>query len=169
MKRNNIILIGMMGTGKTTIGGALSEKTGWSWADTDQMIEERTEKSISSIFHEDGEPVFRRFETAILQEFESTDRFIITTGGGMVLDPINRELMKKIGWVICLHAPVEVIINRVKTNPSRPLLQGNVDERVKTIALERQHLYDFADYRVDTSKHSVEQITSLILDYINKR
>jgi shikimate kinase len=169
MKHKNIILIGMMGTGKTTIGRALSHSTGWKWIDTDQTIEERTGKSIPEMFKEMGEAVFRRFETDILEEHLSSCNFIITTGGGIVLNPINRELMKKIGWVICLHAPVEVIVDRVKGDINRPLLQGNIEERVKTIAEERQPLYNFADYSVDTSKHSVEQIASLIAAFVNDR
>lgn len=166
MKINNIILIGMMGTGKTTIGQALSEQIGWTWVDTDEEIVSRMGKSIPDLFAQDGEKAFRDIESSVLSKLLLSRNQIITTGGGIVINPVNRQMIRQGGWVIALQAPVEVLVDRVKQDPNRPLLQGNPEERMRTLWNERAHLYEFADLKIDTSIASKEEIVRSIIEFI---
>jgi shikimate kinase len=168
MKINNIIFIGMMGTGKTTIGKALSQQIGWKWTDTDEEIVKRTGKTIPDLFLQNGEQAFRDLETSVLSDLLLSRNRIITTGGGIVLKQLNRQMMRQGGWVVGLKAPVEVLIERVKNDQNRPLLQGNLEERMNTLYNERAPLYDFADLMIDTSESSIEAIVHTITEFLKR-
>lgn len=163
MKQRNIILIGLMGTGKSTVGKALSAKLGWSFVDSDARIEQREQMSISDMFAVKGEPAFREAETQALAEIMQTGGQVIATGGGAVLAEANRSLMKGSGLVVALSATAETIIARVSGDESRPLVQGNVRDRVLAIMEQRKHAYDFADVSIDTTDIPVDQIVERIL------
>lgn len=148
----NIYLIGFMGTGKSTVGKALAERIGWPHVDMDEEIAKREGRSIPRIFEEDGESRFRDLETELLTELSRQNGLLVTTGGGIVIRPGNRELMRKTGYVISLFADKETIRERVSRQGGRPLLAGGeLDRRIDRLLVERKGLYDDADIRIDTS------------------
>lgn len=163
----NIVLIGFMGTGKTVVSKLLAEQLGWSLIDTDELIVKKAGKTISQIFAEDGENVFRQLESDILVDLQHISNHIISTGGGIILKAENRQLLKIIGKVILLEASPQTIIERLKDDSSRPLLQGNSAEKLERIEnlLEiRKSLYtECADLVIDTSELSPEEIAGRIV------
>ncbi|RXT13644.1 shikimate kinase [Ammoniphilus sp. CFH 90114] len=160
----NLILVGLMGTGKTTVGRALGAKLGWEQMDSDQWVEEKTGSPIPTIFKDKGESYFRDLEAEALQEICERENQIVTTGGGAPIREQNRRLMKEKGMVVALTADYETILKRVRGDENRPLLQGNLEERVAHLMEQRKGLYDFADLIVDTTGKDVEKIVEEILD-----
>jgi shikimate kinase len=162
--KKHLILIGFMGTGKTTIGKLLAKKLRLHHIDTDLTIETVTQCSIPEFFQEFGEEAFREEETVVIERVvQLPDPTLITTGGGIVLHAENRELMQKYGWVFALDATPIEIIQRLQSDTTRPLLQGgSLEERVHDLYQKRRPLYQFADYRMDTSTLSVDQVVSEI-------
>jgi shikimate kinase len=154
----NIILIGFMGTGKSTVGKALAAKLGWTHVDLDALIVEREGRSIPELFREVGETYFREIESALLTELLGMSRQVISTGGGAVLRPSNVVSMLQGGVVVALFADEEEIIRRVSSDTQRPLLAGDPSARVKALMRERAGAYDFAPIRIDTTGKSVEAI-----------
>lgn len=161
-KNRNIVLIGMMGSGKTTVGQALSAKLGWTYVDTDSEIVRSQGMSISDMFAKQGEEAFRRAESEAIGKVLKGSEQVIATGGGAVLLEQNRLAMKENGFVVALAASVETIIERVRGDQNRPLLQGNLEERVNHIVESRKHAYDFADLKVDTNGLPVDRIVDAI-------
>ena len=151
----NIILIGFMGTGKTTVGLRLAETLGWTFTDTD--------KPIPEIFAEEGEEHFRQLETKVLESLGSRERLVVSTGGGAVLRAANREAMLRSGLVVALKADAETIISRVRGDTNRPLLAGDPEGKVRQLLQERAGAYDFAHVTIDTSHLAVEDIVRAIL------
>lgn len=162
MKRN-IILIGFAGTGKTTIGQALSEKLQWKQVDCDHWIESKTGRKIAEIFEQFGEEKFRDLETQALADILQQQGQVVTTGGGSPLREKNKELMLHGGVVISLIANAETIIERVKGDQSRPLFQGNMEEKITALMEQRKGIYDFAEVHIDTNHKKVEQIVEEII------
>ncbi|QUI23818.1 shikimate kinase [Vallitalea pronyensis] len=162
---DNILLIGFMGSGKSTVGKELSKALDCKFIDMDYEIEHKENRSICDIFNTDGEDHFRKLETHYLQSLLKTDNAIISTGGGVVLKEGNRKLLKAIGKVIFLHADVEHIVKNVKDDTTRPLLQS--DDYMKTITdmLEsREDKYlSSADIIIQTSGKSVACIVDEIM------
>ncbi|WP_245700281.1 shikimate kinase [Paenibacillus glacialis] len=163
--QQNIILIGMMGTGKSTVGKWLAQHLEYDLVDLDAALEAHEGSSIASIFTNQGEAYFRKAETAILQQVLLGTGQVIATGGGAVLNQENCELMKSGGWVVALTAEAEDIVSRVQGDGLRPLLAGNTEERIRTILEQRKYAYLFADYTVNTSLFSVEQVSEMILTH----
>ncbi|WP_235949732.1 shikimate kinase [Paenibacillus apii] len=159
----NLILIGMMGTGKSTVGAILAEELGFELVDLDQVIVRKEGRSIAEIFEKDGEGYFRTLETESLRETLQTGGQVIATGGGVVLAEANRELMLENGIVAALSATAEEIISRVTGDNNRPLLAGNAEERVRRILEERKDAYSFAHCTVDTSSLTAAQVCQDIL------
>lgn len=119
----NVILIGFMGSGKTSIGRLAAKALGFQFIDTDQLVVERCGRQISEIFTEDGEEAFRELETSVLRSLVHLNRCVISTGGGAVIRSVNREMLRHAGFVVCLTATEDVIFERVSRNTKRPLLQ----------------------------------------------
>ncbi len=111
-----------MGSGKTTVGHLLAELLGFEFIDTDRAIEKRSHKRVQEIFAEDGEAAFRKLEADLVMELEATDRSVISTGGGLVVNPANLESLRKHALVACLWASAETIFERVRSQSHRPLL-----------------------------------------------
>lgn len=122
-QRHNIVLIGMMGSGKSSIGRLVAGRMGFQFLDTDAAIVQRAGMEITEIFARHGEERFRELETAALESMAARDRCVISTGGGVILRPRNRELLRALGFVVWLTASEEVIFERVSRNTKRPLLQ----------------------------------------------
>ncbi|WP_438351540.1 shikimate kinase [Paenibacillus sp. FA6] len=161
--QHNIILIGMMGTGKSTVGKWLAQHLEYNLVDLDAALEVQEGCSIASIFTNQGEAYFRQAETGILQKVLTSTKQVIATGGGAVLNQENCDLMSHGGWVVALTAEADDIASRVQGDGLRPLLAGNTEERIRSILEERKNAYLFADYTVNTSLFSAEQVGSMIL------
>ena len=149
MSKRNIILIGFMGTGKTVTGRVLAERTGMELVDMDAIIEERAGKPISEIFATDGEAGFRKLERALAHELAQRNELIISTGGGVVLDPDNMTDFQKNGLVVCLTASPATIFQRLENDTTRPLLSGDKKEQISGILETRQSLYDAIEHQID--------------------
>ncbi len=147
----NIVLVGFMGTGKTTVGRLLSETTGMPLVDMDTLIEARAGKTINEIFAEDGEPHFRWLERQLVQELAAGENQIISTGGGIVLNPDNIADFEKNGLVVCLLADAETVLDRVQHDSTRPLLAGDKRTRILELLESRKPLYESIPHRIDTS------------------
>lgn len=161
--RQNIILVGMMATGKSTVGALLAQELDFELIDLDHVITVREGRSIAEIFAEGGEEGFRKLESDVLKQMLEGERRIISTGGGAVLAPGNAELMLENGLVVALTATEEEIIARVSGDLNRPLLAGNAQERVRTIMEQRRHAYRFAHCTVDTTNRSAAEVSRHIL------
>jgi shikimate kinase len=160
----NIILIGFMGTGKTTVGKLLSAKTGMPFADADDWIVQAAGMTIPDIFNLKGESYFRSLEAEILRKAADMPWKVISTGGGAVLNPDNFALLKRSGCTIGLLATLETLWQRLQSDTSRPLLRGP-DPKSQMAALyhARIHLYQQAEYTVWVDGKSPLQITQEIL------
>jgi shikimate kinase len=163
----NLYLIGMMGVGKTTIGQILAQQLGYQFIDTDEFIEQATGQSISTIFAESGEAVFRQLETATLAEVAARTNKVIATGGGIVLKRENWSFLRH-GVIIWLDVPLDVLQKRLRHDSTRPLLhQENIEEKLTNLLAERQSLYAQADIRIAVAPdHDVSQVTARILTAI---
>jgi len=161
-KIRNIVLIGFMGTGKSTVGKKLAKALSWSFIDIDAYIERKESTTIPDLFREQGEPYFRDIESNAIQQVLSQSKQVVSMGGGAVLRKDNCKTMLDNGLVIALTATPEAIIERVKGNSDRPLLQGNLEERVYTMMEQRQGAYAFAHVTIDTLSHSPEEIAAQI-------
>lgn len=142
-QKKNIILIGFMGSGKTTTGISLSYKLQCTLLDTDKMIEKQEGRSISEIFAAEGEDYFREKETMLLEKLKrGTCRQIYSVGGGTPLREENRRLLGELGTVIYLKASPETVYERLKGDVTRPLLQRDDPmKRIRTLLAEREDLY----------------------------
>lgn len=160
----NIILVGLMGAGKTSVGKALSRMLGKGFVDADQELERSTGVKIPTIFEIEGEPGFRLRESKMLAELVQQRNIVLATGGGAVLSKENRDLLVSGGTVIYLHAPVRALIKRTRRDRSRPLLQVQ-DPAAKLAALyeQRDPLYrEIARLVVDTGDQSVRVLAGQI-------
>jgi shikimate kinase len=159
-RTGNIFLVGMMGSGKTTVGRRLARRLGRSFLDTDHEIQERTGVSIPTIFEIEGEAGFRRRESAVLAEIARGEDLVVATGGGIVLAEQNRRLLRQRGTVVYLRASVEDLFARTRHDRNRPLLQTE-DPRAKLAELfaARDPLYrEVADIIMETGRQSVQTL-----------
>ncbi|MDD2238093.1 MAG: shikimate kinase [Kiritimatiellae bacterium] len=163
----NIVLFGFMGTGKTSIGKRLAERLGWTFADMDELIEQREGKSIADLFAQKGEPYFRKLEKALVAELALGEHQVISTGGGVVLDPENIRRFQACGRCVCLRADEATILKRVQENTQRPLLeQGEKSTRMRALLQQRQPLYDAIPIQLDTTTHSLEDTVQILAEMI---
>lgn len=166
----NVILIGFMGSGKTTVGLRLSYRLRRTVIDTDKEIEKEEKRTISDMFAEDGEEYFRDRETAYLHKLsESTGCRIISVGGGLPLREENRRLLHELGQVFYLKASAETIYERVKHDTTRPLLQGdNPKEKIRSLLALRDNCYaEAADVTIDVNGKDFEHILDEIEEHVN--
>ena len=162
----NLILCGMMGAGKTTVGAEISRLTGRRLCDTDTLITERYGK-ISDIFRDKGEAYFRNLETETVKELARQDGLIISTGGGLVMKEENVTLLKNSGKIVFLRAKVETLLQRLQADTTRPLLQTGgetLQERLTRLLTERAPTYArVADYTVDVDGKTTKEIAKEIM------
>lgn len=161
----NIFLIGPMGAGKSTIGRQLAELLDKKFYDADHEIEERTGASIAWIFDIEGEPGFRKRETAVLQELTRRDNIVLATGGGVVLSEENRTMLRTRGTVVYLAADVDTLSQRTRRDRARPLLKGHDRrQRIEEIMQQREPLYrDTADLIIATSRRSPVSVARKVI------
>ena len=153
-KYKNIYLIGLMGSGKTTLGKILSKKLDKHFYDSDQVIEEKLGVNVPMIFEYEGEAGFREREKDILKELVSKQNIVLATGGGIILSESNRDLLAKNGIVIYLKSNQKDLILRMKNDKTRPLLKnGNIELIIKKLCQEREPLYEeIADFKIMPQK-----------------
>ena len=162
--KNNIILLGFMGTGKSVVGKKLSRILKRELVDTDKLIEKKAGKSIPEIFSEDGEEHFRDLESEVAKEVSKNKNCVIITGGGIVLREDNIRTLRKNGILICLEASPEAIYERVKRDKYRPLLQvENPLQKIKDMLEYRKIFYDEADYFIDTSELTINEVVDEVI------
>jgi shikimate kinase len=162
----NIVLIGFMGSGKSSVGRRLSALTGHRFIDTDDLIVERTGLPITDFFESRGEDAFRDLESAELQELEGVCGIVLATGGGIVLRAENRDALRRIGPVAWLDADPDHLFERVSRNRKRPLLL-NDDPRsaFDSLLAARRPLYEqSANFRVDSTSLTHDQTARAVLD-----
>ena len=155
----SVVLIGMMGVGKTTLGRAASKALGWRFIDVDRQIEQSSGKAIATIFDEDGEPAFRRMEADVLANLEGIKHAVVSTGGGAPMEEGNFERMRKIGPVIYLEAGPEALIRRLKNSRTRrPMLGADIEGRVTHLLEVRRDAYRRADFRITVDERSPMEV-----------
>jgi shikimate kinase len=164
LKGINVFLIGMMGAGKTTVGRSLAHQLGYRFFDTDVLIEQVANKTITEIFAEDGEDMFRQLESQVLSELSAYTNLTIATGGGIVLHRFNWSYLHH-GLIVWLDASVDLLIDRLQNDTTRPLLQeANPAQALQTLLDRRQHLYAEADLHIRiNASETPEQIASRIV------
>jgi len=163
--QENIFLIGPMGAGKSTIGRQLAKQLRLVFQDSDHEIERRTGVDIPLIFELEGEAGFRRRETAIIDELTRLTGIVLATGGGAILDPVNRAHLAERGQVIYLHASVDQQLSRTRRDRSRPLLQtDDPRRRLEELMAVREPLYrETADRVINTDTKRVRDVVHEIL------
>jgi shikimate kinase len=168
MQKRNIYLVGPMGAGKSTIGRVLAAELHLSFRDSDKVIEDRTGADIPWIFDMEGEEGFRDRESAVLDELSKGQDVVIATGGGIILRPQNREIMKLSGYVCYLTASIEQLVERTARDKKRPLLQvENPRQKIIDLVALRDPLYrETADFVINTDRRSpkvvAQEIAALI-------
>lgn len=170
MHTGNIFLIGLMGTGKTTVGRQLSRRLKKAFYDSDRVIEERTGADIPLIFEKEGEAGFRKREKAVIDELTAKNNIILATGGGAILDPENRRHLKERGTVFYLKSDLDTLIERTSRDKNRPLLHA--DEPAETILRrlleQRGPLYEeTADHVIENVNNSIHDVIQAIIKALN--
>ena len=164
----NIFIVGPMGSGKTTVGKIVANELFLEFFDTDATIEEKTGVTIDWIFDIEGEAGFRKRETMVLKELVSSNSIVLATGGGIVIEPENRELLASRGTVFYLHTPLETQISRTSKDKDRPLLKnGDPGKILKELHVARESLYEeVSDYVVNTEGKSSQEVSAEIIKLV---
>ncbi len=168
MKAQNIILIGPMGSGKSTIGKILANKLHREFRDSDHFIEEKTGVDIGRIFDIEGENGFRERESSALIELLGHNSLVVATGGGSVLRKENQTLLISCGYIIFLDITVNQQLQRLRRDKKRPLLQtDNPRRRLEALFEERRPIYlEIADLAVKTDRKSARKLASEIINQL---
>lgn len=169
MTTPNIILTGFMGTGKTAVGQAVAERLGRWFVDMDAIIQRRAGRPIRAIFDQEGEPVFRQMEAELCRELAQEHSLVIATGGGALLPAANRQTLGASGVLICLTAPVDVILARLGDAADRPLLAGpDRRERVEALLAQRAAGYAAIMHQIDTAGLTVDQAAERVIRLVRR-
>lgn len=159
-----IVLVGMMGSGKTTVGNLLSKKLNFNFVDIDNEIEKQEKMSVSAIFNEYGEQYFRRIEKLKTLQYAGNKNLVLSLGGGGFEDDEIRKILNKNGCVFYLKATPECLFERIKESIHRPLLRKNFSvDTIAFILKKRENNYKKAKFVVETSDKSPEDVVNKIL------
>jgi len=167
---DNIVLIGFMGCGKTSVGQQLAQKLNFAFYDTDQMIEDESKRSISNIFATEGEEYFRRLETTTIKNlYGKMNHSVLSVGGGLPIREGNVELLRRLGHVVYLKTSMATIKKRLEGDTKRPLLAGDdVDKKVENLLMIRTPIYELAAHSiVETDNKFFEDIIEEIQNKVN--
>jgi|CXWL01.1.fsa_nt_gi shikimate kinase len=158
------ILVGMMGSGKSSVGRSLAAQSGREFLDTDQLLQHRVARPIKQFFAVYGEDAFRELETRVIQE-QQPGLFVLATGGGIVLRDVNWKELKRIGKIVYLRATAETLCKRlVVTRHRRPLLQSDDwESKLANLVVEREPVYMKADIVIDVDDLGIEDAVQAIL------
>lgn len=155
----NLVLIGFMATGKSTVGRWVAHKLNFEFLDTDALIEERTQKKVSDIFAEEGEARFREYERQVVEELQTRSRLVVATGGGLAAQGDNLQRLKQHALVVCLWAGPETIWRRASRHSHRPLLNDpDPEAKIRLLLAARTPYYRQADVLVNTEQRSTRQV-----------
>ena len=174
MKNKNIILMGFMGSGKTTVGKILSKDFMYKFFDTDTEIEKKTGMTVSDIFDKYGESRFRELEIEVVEEISEEENAVISTGGGIVLNECNMKNLCKKGYIVYLEASSEKIYDNLKDDTTRPLLanlnsQQEKLKKIQELLSKREPLYcRYSQLTVETTGKALEQSIEYIKTHIFK-
>jgi shikimate kinase len=165
---DRIVLVGMMGAGKTTVGQRLASRLGWRYIDSDQQVMASTGRSVREIFESDGEPAFRRLESDALRDaMNEAGDAVVGVAGGAVLDAANRALLRTAGVVVWLRARVDVLAARASGGDHRPLLGDDALGAITRLYSERERLYeDLADVVIDVDETSPDDVVAAVLRHV---
>ncbi len=163
----NIVLVGFMGTGKTTIATAVANRLKMRYVSTDDLIEKKEKRTINEIFQKSGESYFRDVESSVIRDVSCMEGLVIDTGGGSVMREENMSYLKSGGIVVCLSADEDAVMERTKKYKHRPLL--NVEDpkrRIRDLLAKRAPFYAKADHTIDTGKFTAKQVVEKIVEII---
>ena len=171
MSQRCVILVGPMGSGKSSVGQMLAETLGYGFLDTDALVEKHAGKKITEIFAEQGQPAFRALESQVIASLENTKGMVIATGGGAILDPQNVHVFRGLGLIVYLKASPRELYQRVKNDSTRPLLKvEDPKAEIARIVAEREPKYrDCADVIINTEDLSIEEVNDKLIDELAKR
>jgi len=161
--KKNIVLIGMMGSGKSLIGKILSNKLNFEFIDIDNKIEEKEDKTISDIFKKNGEKYFRRIEEDLSINYLTLENKIISLGGGGYINPIIRKQCVKNSISIWLNWKDETLIERIKNSKKRPLAMKLSTSEIKKLIVDRSKIYNLSGYKINCDKLNKNQIVKKII------
>ena len=167
----NIVLVGLMGAGKTKVGRMLSRRLGLGFVDTDREIESRTGVNISTIFEIEGEEGFRKREARIIKELTVLNGHVLATGGGVILREENRKNLQKNGFVVYLNAPPHVLWERTRNDKNRPLLKVKDPlQKLQELFVSRHPLYqEVADFVVNERRGNIRSVVQLLVKEVSER
>jgi len=166
----NIVLTGMMGTGKTVVGKKLAQRLNMKYISTDKIIEKDVGMHIHKIFKKRGESYFRDAETKIVKCVAMLDNFVVDTGGGVVQKSENMEELERNGVIICLTASPEVILRRTSKTDYRPLLNvEDAESEIKKLLNKRKRFYKRCSKMIDTSNKGIEEVADEIIKFLSER
>lgn len=163
----NLVLVGFMGTGKTAVGAQLAGRLGWPLVDTDALIEKEAGMTVAQIFSTRGEAAFRDMEREVCKRVANKARTVIATGGGMLLDPANRDALQEHGVLILLTADAAEIARRLEEGveaDERPLLGADPVRRIEELLKEREPVYSSVSFKVDTTLLSPREVGERALE-----
>jgi len=168
--RHAIVLVGLMGSGKTTVGKRIAQELGYAFVDSDDVVASTAGKSVREIFAQDGEAVFRQCESEAIKSVlaDRQSSVVLATGGGAVISSDNRSLIsEQASTVVWLDASVEDLVVRTKSGVTRPLLDGDAATTLQSLSSQRSAWYDeVATVRIDTRGKSVAKVCSAVMDAI---
>ncbi len=166
VRGNNVVLVGLMGAGKSTVGRELASYLGFSFIDTDDELERRMGVTIPVIFDVEGEEGFRLREAKVIADMPDQKNSVISTGGGVVLRSENKEYLKSAGKIVYLSASADILYNRTKNSKKRPLLQKtDIKKTIEKLLSEREDLYrDVADIIIESGKWSPKEMAKKIAE-----
>ena len=168
--KKNLVLIGMMGVGKSTLAKIVAKRVGLKFIDTDRNIEKKHSMKISEIFQKKGEEFFRQEEKKEVLESLNKNDCVIALGGGAFINKITREKILKNSISIWLQLNLKTLNFRVKWNKKRPLLDGeNTQIKINKLYSERKNIYRLAKYRINCNKLSKENIVEKIINFYEKQ
>jgi shikimate kinase len=160
----NLVLIGFMGAGKSSVGRLAAAQLHFQCVDTDALIEAKAGKTISRLFAEEGEPAFRAYEQAVVRELEPRCDLVVAAGGGLAAHADNLASLKRHAFIVCLWASPETIWERVRHQAHRPLLQTpDPQARIRELLAEREPYYRQADLLVNTGPRPLKAIAQLVV------
>jgi shikimate kinase len=169
--KENIVLVGFMGTGKTTVGRELARRLDFEFVNTDDLVEEMAGKTIPELFTADGEQRFREIERSAVAALAGREGMIVSTGGGAFAFPENRQALEELGLTVALAASPKTLVARLGASASteRPLLAGAASERLEQLLAERAPLYAKARHTVRTDDKDVSEVVEEVVGLWNAR